>query len=161
MLDKNFIAELKSAILQSRYNAARLVNRELIQLYLKIGAKISTQTKEQAWGSKVLEQVSNELQSELPGLKGFSATNLKRMTLFFNFWNSNKIIRPTLSGQLYNTENVLFNDSITSSVNDEFEFSPTLSNQLIESFLSTSFSNHYIIASKVNSPEEAMFYLQK
>lgn len=161
MLDKNFIAELKSAILQSRYNAARLVNRELIQLYLKIGAKISTQTKEQAWGSKVLEKVSNELQNELPGLKGFSATSLKRMSLFFNFWNDNNIIRPTLSGQLYNTENMLFNDLITSSVNEEFEFSPTLSNQLIESFFSISFSNHFIIASKVNSPEEALFYLQK
>nr|NQU90483.1 hypothetical protein [Bacteroidota bacterium] len=30
-LDKNFIKELKSAILQSRYNAARMVNTELIE----------------------------------------------------------------------------------------------------------------------------------
>lgn len=86
-LDKNFIVELKSAILKSRYNAARLVNRELIVLYFNIGAKISIQTKKQAWGSKVLEQISNELQNELPGLKGFSASNLRKMTLFYNFWS--------------------------------------------------------------------------
>lgn len=152
-LDKSFIVELKSAILKSRYNAARLVNRELIILYFKIGAKISIETKKQVWGSKVLEQISNELQNELPGLKGFSATNLKRMTFLYNYWNENSIIRPTPSGQIHDAENVSFNE--------EFEFSPTLSNQLVKTFFSVSFSNHFLIASKVNSSEEALFYIQK
>jgi len=161
MIEKHFIEELKQAILNSRYQAARLVNRELILLYLKIGSKISIQTKEQAWGSKVIEQISNELQQELPGLKGFSATNLKRMSLFYNFWRDSNIISPTLSGQLYGVENVLVNGVSSGSLDEGIEFSSTLSNQLEETFFSISFSNHYLIVANSKSKEEAIFYVQK
>ncbi len=40
-LNKNIIFELKQAILKSRYQAARLVNKELILLYIGIRKKIS------------------------------------------------------------------------------------------------------------------------
>jgi hypothetical protein len=33
---------------------------------------ISDKIKAQKWGAKVLDQVSTDLQKELPGLKGFS-----------------------------------------------------------------------------------------
>jgi len=161
MIEKHFIEELKQAILTSRYNAAQLVNHELIVLYLKIGSKISIQTKKQAWGSKVIEQISNELQKELPGLKGFSGTNLKRMSLFFNFWKDSNVIRPTLSGQLYDVENVKFNGLYTGPDNEGPEFGPTLSNQLKDPFFSISFSNHFLIAANSKSIEEAIFYIQK
>lgn len=76
-LNKDIILELKNAILQSRYQAARLVNKEMIVLFFEIGKKISLNAKQMAWGSKVLDQISSELQKELPGLKGFSNSNLK------------------------------------------------------------------------------------
>lgn len=60
-INKNIILELKDAILKSRYHAARLVNKELIALYFGIGRKISETAKQEAWGSKVLEQISKEL----------------------------------------------------------------------------------------------------
>jgi hypothetical protein len=67
---------------QSRYVAARLANQEQLFLYLKTGVMISEKAKAQKWGAKVLEQVSADLQKELPGLKGFSAGNLKKIRLF-------------------------------------------------------------------------------
>src|SRR5690606_39833665 len=85
-LKKNIICELKEAILKSRYQAARLVNKELVSLYFEIGKKISLTAKKEAWGSKVLEQISTELQNELPGLRGFSSGNLKKMRAFAEFW---------------------------------------------------------------------------
>lgn len=145
-IDKNFIKELKSAILKSRYQAARVVNKELINLYFNIGKKISINTKKMAWGSKVLEQISNELQNELPGLKGFSGTNLKRMASFFDFWNQANQISPTLSDQLANPNS---------------EISPTVSDQFTKAFYSVSFSHHYLIASKSKSIDEAQFYIYK
>ena len=114
-LDKKFVIELKIDILQSRYNATKLVNKELILLYFGIGKKIKLKTKQLAWGSKVLEQISKELQNELPGLKGFSATNLQRMSLVYEFWNANKSIYPTLSGKFQDANN------------DSILISPTLS----------------------------------
>jgi len=160
-LDKNFIVELKSAILKSRYNAARLVNRELIVLYFNIGAKISIQTKKQAWGSKVLEQISNELQNELPGLKGFSASNLRKMTLFYNFWSKEFAISSTLSNQFENTDNETNIVLLEHTQNQNIEFSSTLSNQIEKPFFTVGFSNHFLIVTKSKTPAEALFYLQK
>ncbi len=163
-LDKGFIKDLKSAILQSRYIAARIVNKELIVLYYGIGKKINTKIKEQNWGSKVLEQISKELQSELPGLKGFSATNLKRMTLVYDFWEGKISISPTLSGQLQLKENQ--DNTISPTVSGQLqnygnEIGSALLSQFLELFYSVSFSHHYIIASKSNSIDEALFYIQR
>lgn len=160
-LDKSLIADLKSVILQSRYIAARLVNRELIVLYLKIGSKISIQTKKQAWGSKVIEQISNELQNELPGLKGFSAPNLRKMTLFYNFWSKELVICSTLSNKLESTNIELIGKFFENRYKENIEFGPTLSNQLEETFFSISFSNHFLIVTNSKSKEEALFYIQK
>ncbi|KAF0238426.1 MAG: hypothetical protein FD181_1076 [Prolixibacteraceae bacterium] len=160
MIEKHFIEELKQAILNSRYQAARLVNRELILLYLKIGSKISIQTKEQAWGSKVIEQISNELQRELPGLKGFSAPNLRKMTLFYNFWSKEPVICSTLSNKFESTNIELIGNIFENRFDENIEFSPTLSNQLEETFFSISFSNHFLIVANSKSKEEALFYIK-
>ena len=167
-LDKDFIKELKSAILHSRYIAARIVNKELITLYYNIGKRINEKTDEQNWGSKVLEQVSNELQKELPGLKRFSPGNMKKMKVFANFWNllipDNMPIGSALPNQIQ--ESNYQSDTIRLALPNELEYleeknSLTLSNQFLESFFSVSFTHHYIIASKSNSIDEALFYIQK
>lgn len=161
MIEKYFIEDLKQAILNSRYQAARLVNRELLMLYLKIGAKINQKTLQEAWGSKVLEQVSEQLQNELPGLRGFSASNLKKMALFFNFWYKSGVIRPTVSNQMYSIENELFEQGDAAQRFFGFEIGSTVSNQFVTSFYSVSFSNHFLIASRSNSTDEAIFYVNK
>jgi len=94
------IKALKSAILQCRYRAASLVNKALLTLYFAVCKFISNKIKEEKWGAKVIENLSADLQLELPGLRGFSATNMKRMRLFFESWNEHSVISPTLSAQL-------------------------------------------------------------
>ncbi len=160
-IDKNFISELKSAILSSRLKAARLVNKELLKLYLVIGSKITHRTEQQSWGSKVLEQVANELQKELPGLKGFSASNLKKMMVFFNFWFKNQLISSTVSNQIYVPHKEVVGKELNNLILENIEFSSTVSNQFVSSFFAVSFSNHFLIASKSNTKSEAMFYVQK
>ncbi|RZK63337.1 MAG: DUF1016 family protein, partial [Pedobacter sp.] len=60
------IKALKSAILQSRYRAAALVNKELLSLYFAVGKFISQKIEEEKWGAKVIENLSADLQLELP-----------------------------------------------------------------------------------------------
>ena len=103
-LDKSIIQELKNTILKSRYQAARLVNKELIVLYFNIGKRINDTAKKEAWGSKVIDQISAELQNELPGLRGFSAGNLKKMRVFTEFWVKHLSIGSTVLNQLENTK---------------------------------------------------------
>ena len=59
--DKNylkFIHSLKQEIINSRYQAARLANREQLLLYYKTGKMLSEKVKAQEWGTKVLEQIA-------------------------------------------------------------------------------------------------------
>ena len=79
---KKFLADLKSRVTDSRYNAALTVNREMIFLYHHIGTEILRSQKIHGWGSKIIEQLSRDLQSEFPEMKGFSPQNLKYMKRF-------------------------------------------------------------------------------
>ncbi len=78
-----FVQEVKQQILESRYNAARLVNKELLLLYYNIGKMLHEKIKQAKWGDKVLQNISADLQKELPGLRGFSAQNIKKMRIFY------------------------------------------------------------------------------
>jgi predicted nuclease of restriction endonuclease-like (RecB) superfamily len=85
ILDKEygaFLENLKQQVYQRRYQAARQVNKELILLYHHIGSEILRQQNSQGWGTKVIEQLSKDLRSEFPEMKGFSPRNLKYMRRF-------------------------------------------------------------------------------
>ena len=73
------IGLIKSAILKSRYRAAALANRELLSLYYEIGRFISENSRSGFWGTGTIDTISERLQQELPGLRGFSTGNIKRM----------------------------------------------------------------------------------
>lgn len=91
---------LKSTILSSRYRAAVLVNQEMLALYFSVGKLISDKTQQEAWGASVLERLSQDLQNELPGLKGFSASNIKKMRVFYQGWSSHFAISSSVTNQL-------------------------------------------------------------
>ena len=76
---KNAIITIKTAILRSQYKAARMVNREQLALYFGIGRYISDNSRNGYWGTNAIETISEQLQKELPGLRGFSARNLKNL----------------------------------------------------------------------------------
>ena len=73
-----FISSLKQEIVNSRYQAARLANREQLLLYIKTCKMLSEKVRGQKWGTKVLEQIAIDLQSNLPSLKGFSFTKFSK-----------------------------------------------------------------------------------
>ena len=52
------IQAIKQAILQSRYTAARLVNREMLALYYAVGEYISLNSRTNTWGTGALEIIS-------------------------------------------------------------------------------------------------------
>ena len=81
------IQEIKGTILRSRYRAAVLTNGEMLMLYFRIGGYISRNSREGKWGSGAIETIAAQLQKELPGLRGFSATSMRNMRLFFEAWS--------------------------------------------------------------------------
>lgn len=77
---------IKEAILQSQYRAVSLANREQLSLYYGIGRYVSENSRNGFWGKRAIETISQQLQRELPGLRGFSAANIKFMRQFYETW---------------------------------------------------------------------------
>ena len=67
------VQAIKTAILQSQYEAARFVNEKQLMLYYSIGKYISANSRKGFWGKGAIDVISERLQRELPGLRGFSA----------------------------------------------------------------------------------------
>ena len=80
------VKTIKTAILKSRYMAARKANFEHLKLYFYVGAYVSANSRNGTWGTGAIAAISERLSLELPGLRGFSPTNIKNMRIFFFFF---------------------------------------------------------------------------
>ena len=83
----NAVNAIKTAILQGQYEAAKGVNRIQLALYFAIGKYLSQHTRKGVWGEGALASISEQLRKELPGLRGFSETQMKDMRRFYEAWN--------------------------------------------------------------------------
>lgn len=143
------VQTIKEAILRSQYQAARLVNREMLSLYYGIGRYISANSRDGFWGTGAIKAISERLRKEMPGLKGFSQTNLKYMRIFYEEWSP--FIEPKLSK--------------SSAVADEIETDsllPVKSSATVddlERFLNLSFSHHIIILAEEKNIEKRWKYI--
>ena len=174
MISKSIIDTIKTAILEAQYKAAKAVNAVQLSLYFSIGKYVSEHTRKGYWGTGALEYISEQLQRELPGLRGFSATNLKRMRVFYEEWASNSLSDNYNSTVM--TVELQSGDSNSSLTSDELgestehiystdaivKFSQ-LSNYeeaLTKCFLAISFTHHVLVMSMVKDIEERLFYIE-
>lgn len=93
MIEKQF-AEIAQLINNSRHKALSAVNRELIELYWKIGQYIDNRIENAQWGKSVVEELAAYLQSREPDIKGFSGSNLWRMRQFYSLYKDFPNLAP-------------------------------------------------------------------
>lgn len=122
---QNFIEDIKSRILTSRYQAARAVNTELILLYHHIGTQILEKQKAQGWGAKVIEHLSKDLKSHFPEMKGFSPRNLKYMRQFAELYADFEFVQQ-VAAQLPWFHIVTIMNSISDKVERQFYMQKTI-----------------------------------
>ena len=144
------VKSIKEAILRSQYRAAASVNKEQLSLYYGIGRYVSENSRTGFWGKGAIEQISSLLQKELPGLRGFSASNIKNMRIFYEAWES-VLNRQPLADDLVLDEKLLLVE-IRQPLADEFNWSD---------FLSIGFSHHTEIISKAKTLEARLFYIHE
>lgn len=150
---------IKEAILRSQYRAASSANKEQLSLYYSIGCYVSRNSREGFWGKGAIETISRQLQKELPGLRGFSSTNIKNMRSFYEEWSP--IVNRRPMADEYKTQAVV-NDSeldeqmllmeIRQPSADEFNWSD---------FVAIGFSHHIEIITKAKSLEARLFYIHE
>jgi predicted nuclease of restriction endonuclease-like (RecB) superfamily len=92
-MDNRFV-EVIQLIKQSRFNAIRAVNSELILLYWNIGSHISKKIENSEWGASVVDELANFIQKNEPELKGFSNKNIWRMRQFYDTYKGFPKLSP-------------------------------------------------------------------
>jgi predicted nuclease of restriction endonuclease-like (RecB) superfamily len=148
-----FIKELKQNIIQSRFIAARLANKEQLLLYYNTGKMLSEKIAMEKWGAKVVQQISSDLQRAMPGLKGFSYRNLKNMQQFFEVYKEISILQ-SMTAELQKSENQSFKLKPLPTTG----FDPGIT-QEFNSFFNLSFTHHILLVNKCTNKEERFFYI--
>ena len=168
----NAVQVIKDAILQSQQRALKAINQEQLALYYGIGRYISVNTRKKNWGSGFIASISEQLRKELPGLKGFSARNLRNMRTFYEEWR--QLEQPNSPDGTGNVPSNLADETAKLPSSNLADGTAKLQNadsiqtlqitQLpdfpLVAFLSVGFSHHTTILSLAKTYEERIFYMQ-
>ena len=144
-----FISDLKHSIVKSRYIGARMANKEQLLLYFSTGKMLSEKIEAGKWGTKILEQVAEDLQKQLPGLRGFSYRNLRNMRYFYAEYQSIAIWQRVSAKLRAHNSNEL---STIGDLNAGEK-------KMLESFMGISFSHHLLLLNKCELADERIFYM--
>jgi len=145
---KNFVLDIKKRILQGQYATLKSVNKELISLYWDIGKSIVLRQEENGWGKSIVKNLSEELQKEFVGMKGFSTQNLWNMRQLYLEYNENEKLQPMV-GEISWTKNVVIFQKCKDNLQREFYIGMTkkfgwTKNILIHQIESKSYENFLI-----------------
>ena len=95
-LSKDFI-NVVNLIQESRDNAIRKVNEELILLYWNVGKYISEQLESQKWGSSYVDELASFISEKCPDVKGFNRRGLYRMKQFYETYKDKEFVSTLLT----------------------------------------------------------------
>ena len=151
------VQTIKTAILQSQSRAARMISGTQLSLYFGVGLYVSANSRKGAWGTGAIKMISEMLRKELPGLRGFSEDNLKKMRTFSEFW-SQFINRSPMASEmsLENLQQEIECDRFSLA-----KWSPMASEINRDEFLGISFSHHMEILHKTKNIEEVLFCIHE
>lgn len=148
---------IKTAILQSQERTTRNVNADLLALNYAVGGYLSEQARLHKWGSGIIQSISEQLQKDIPGLRGFGVSSLKNMRQFYEEWNKILISQP-LADQIDNDQ-IGTPKTTQLPVLQSKALAMALDVETAHDFISISFTHHMEILSKTNSLEERLFYI--
>ena len=159
------VKTIKAAILQGQYAAAKGTNRIQLATYFAIGKYISLNSRHGFWGKGAIETISGQLRRELPGLRGYSPSNMKNMRLFYEKWSVLDSKSPIAIGESSEQNSTIAIGELQSedyqidiyrslSVDNVVDFP-------IEVFFSVPFTHHIRILEKTQTQEERYYYMHR
>jgi predicted nuclease of restriction endonuclease-like (RecB) superfamily len=160
------VETIKTAILQSQYSTVRAANANQLSLYYGVGKYVSLNSRKGFWGTNAIETISERLQRELPGLRGFSARSMRNMRQFYEEWSKGINLAATAA----KTEISKLAAMAAELMNEDFEEIRTnmllpsnsitvVSDLDLQEFLGLSFTHHIEILNKTTNIEERLFYI--
>lgn len=159
------VKTIKTAILQGQYAAAKGTNRIQLATYFAIGKYISLNSRQGFWGKGAIETISEQLRRELPGLRGYSPSNMKNMRLFYEKWSVLDSKSPIAIGESSEQNSTIAIGELQSE-DYQIDISRSLSvdnvvDFPIEVFFSVPFTHHIRILEKTQTQEERYYYMHR
>ncbi len=127
-----WIREIKEKVRRAQLKAVVAVNSAVLEFYWELGAEIVKKQKTAKWGSGFLAQMSRDLMSEFPDVKGFSLRNIKYIRQWKLFFTRSLSIRQQGVAQLE-----------------------------IKQLFQIPWGHNIVIITKCKEIEEALFYIHK
>lgn len=155
------VKAIKTAILCSQSRAAKYTNGEMLSLYYSIGGYVSENSREGAWGTGAIDEISSRLREELPGLRGFSAENIKLMRQFYEAWQPHFM---TVTSRQKRKSVAMATDSVQEQltvVSFDANRLPSATDFKLNYFTDISFTHHMEILHKTKDIDERLFYIQE
>lgn len=149
-------AGLIKIIDESRQNALKKVNEELINMYWKVGEFLSRESEQATFGDAYIDRIASEIQDAFPELKGFNRRGLYRMKKFYETYKDNEVVTPLVT-QISWTNHLLIMSSC--KTNEEREFYIRLcikenySKRQLERQLDSGYYERYVLSSEALLPE--------
>ena len=154
---KQAVQTIKTAILQSQSRAVRIISGTQLSLYFGVGLYVSANSRQGTWGTGAIDEISQQLRRELPGLRGFSSQNIRNMRQFAEFW------------QAYLNHSPMASKMGIEDIHREIEYdrfslakwSPLANEINRDEFLGISFSHHMEILHKTKNIDEVLFCIHE
>lgn len=140
----------------SRQNAFRKVNEEMILMYWNIGQYLSQESKNASFGDAYIDTVAASIQKAFPGIKGFTRRGLYRMKQFYELYKDDELVSPLVT-QVGWSNHLLIMSGCKSSEEREFYLrlciKENYSKRQLERQLDSGYYERYMLSQKKLLPE--------
>ena len=159
------VETIKTAILQGQYEAVKGVNRIQLAVYFSIGKYLSKNTRRLSYGDGGLKAISDQLHRDLPGLRGYSETQLRDMRRFYEAWQMLDVDSAAATAESANQETAVATAELL-IIEDQIDIYHSISftnvaNFPVEDFLRVPFTHHSKLINWCKELDARYYYIHR
>jgi predicted nuclease of restriction endonuclease-like (RecB) superfamily len=148
-----WLRSLKSRVRQCQLKAAVAINQELLLFYWDLGQDIIEKQKNAGWGGGFLKQLSKDLLTEFPEIRGFSLSNIKYIRQWVQFWSADPLKSQQAVGFLDRSQTNPILQQADAKISRDQSYALLIT--------MIPWGHNIKIISKCNTHDEALFYVNK
>ena len=156
-MNNNLITtEIINIINNSRNNALKKVNEELILMYWEIGKSLSLRSESSSFGDSFIDNIVKEVQNTFPGIKGFNRAGLYRMKQFYETYKAGEFVSPVVTQISWTNHLIIMSKSKTKEERDFYInlcIKENYSKRQLERQIDSAYYERYMLSKEKLLPE--------
>lgn len=155
------VKDIKARIQQAQTRAIMSANAELVRLYWDIGRMIHERQQQEGWGAAVIPRLARALRNDLPGEKGFSERNIKRMLAFYREYADARPIASKVPQPVAQSPRAKKVPPTVAQLRAQPISQPASANMPDSTFWSIPWAHHIILMEKVKDVSTRFWYMEQ